>query len=1131
MHIKYGPKCSRLLFLKKCSSLSDYIPNIYPISIDILNGLDYDKIADDSIVDIATNYIKRKNTSMVNSIINCCGNAPWIVRSSGYEDDDLFTNAGGYESLICNNESDLYKTIIKVMFSGRKSHSVNQNKIFNNLLVRKPIPIFVQRLIKNESSYRSSEDTCPYISNEYLKSIVKVLKSTHGTLSLEKLDCEWVIDTDYGIISITSLSTYNEKSFICRFDCAFGFASAQNVNGNIGSAFIYDENVFWDKNQYILIDKIEKINLVQVRPQNIFNYNTSVPTIKNVDELKLKYSFNSFEEVIVKSSEKFFGYFIAKNTLNQAWEYYINLSKEQQSKINIIVVEKGSESEHAAIMFASINIPVIKIYNIDILSKYDYILIDQINLLLFYGLKQIDVNDFIIEKVQSIYIPNSAAYVFENKGNEKQLIKKYNDFISEVNNLSIPTITKLKIIKNSYNLDINFKILSKDEIYFPSFVGMCIYYNIMLDYNSLTNDEKVYYSYINNIQSDCFLQKLKSICEVDDYINIAQYIKENNNYLQFIKDFINDYELSCNNGYYIKILITVLERISSSILLTEREKIFVIQEVFNLLQNDNLNIDDILFCLKKSVVSIYLDINIIKNSSYLKLYNAFVKDLQDFKNIENAITTFHRMLDYNNLFCDINYLAYFKLIEVFDENAKNIATNCIYDQQNFQIYADILEKWLMLLSLLDFDGITCSNINILIKKLSFNLEQDFNIININLYDTLNSIKIGDSLPINNLHQVHNILHQWSLHNNFFIIKYDGLPEQVHKMIKVANQSNSGLRNVLLLYDDKVELEQNSYGHKSSILIQKGQVFIEHNETPDASDEEIGRILSLNKMMKKFCEWIPNYYFESTCNKVLGTWYLFINIKKRNEIFDYNYIYYLFNFIFDSVNDFGYEPNDVSNSIENRFNNSCWIDIINSFIKYRMNFFCNDNYVSYSISTILTDLIKNPQYEIFLENSYISGFKYCINEIYKYEKNLFVSEFDVWVDMFNKIKILSLLIVSVWPHKCCEYLNNKNMFSLADWFILRDVNHNSKYCDCINKIEYNINFTEIFIKNFIIKCINDETGEKYEDNLLIENTLSKTEKESICKRISTFFNIEKLILIDFSFENIYKCVISVINNGK
>src|SRR5512146_547041 len=95
---RYGLKCARLLYLSSTESFKDLVPALYPVEVTDINAL-LASLPDNpaTLLPWVSNYLMAQKPTLSEDVKRTCGPLPWIIRSSGDEDTDTSTNAGGFE--------------------------------------------------------------------------------------------------------------------------------------------------------------------------------------------------------------------------------------------------------------------------------------------------------------------------------------------------------------------------------------------------------------------------------------------------------------------------------------------------------------------------------------------------------------------------------------------------------------------------------------------------------------------------------------------------------------------------------------------------------------------------------------------------------------------------------------------------------------------------------------------------------------------------------------------------------------------------------------------------------------------------------------------------------------------------
>lgn len=1137
---KYGAKCDRILHLKKSNNIGQIIPKTYPISYNLLEGLYIDDCNYEEAVTKATEYISNSQGSVLSdSIINECGCPPWIIRSSGEEDTDETSNAGAYESIVCNYVEELYKCIAAVMLCGKKTRTLKQHQVVNKYSFdsgkqMKVISAFVQPLIKSKS--KEEKEQLPYLNSSQLVKIKKYLLAIHDEIKSDVLDCEWVILSSQGTVSATSFTEKSSCGIIGQISFGFGLFSSQAIKDkNNSTLFLIDDLEMWQGKYLCDIGDDININLVQVRPNHNYHLTMTMPKIENVKILDDLQKFRT-DNILVPCKNFRYGRYIACKSLNAAWEKYITMSINERKQIGSVFVEYGNRNEHAGIMFAEENIVVAHLSLKLIPSDCNYALVDQFSYFCYFTETDKIFKSLEINYKQNISIPKDAQIVFDRVSFSDAIFKSlryYDEFKKlEVNPYIIDSL-KMVIKHNSEHVRYESLLKQNDDIYSPTVMGRFIDLNMEDALIELMHEDILYRSSLDIIKNK---NKLESTFEFLQISNGLTYFYNIKILLQLfiIKSWysLNKYESinisdvlkNCQNEqdtlYILECLNILHSRIENNIILDRNEK----KNLYILFCNKVIKIQDfrhIKSLLSNEFISIFLEVNLCENANIMMNYNKLcdlfdvcsnllIMNPEEFNTLNSYFLDLQKNIEKSEWIADIINIVFLKIIELYDKKAKDIALtySLTSNVEYYNQYTMILKKWLSLLNLLGFD---VDIVAALENTLSYDMSDSKMYLDfISTNEQLHELKNNNVKIVKNIHQLHNILHQWSLMNAKSI---NTLPRKLKKMIHIANQSGNKNKKILCLEDNGFEIEQETHGHKSSIIFRNNHIHIEHNEAPGSKDYQIGRLFVFNEFINnRFNSWYPKYNFHSYNEKILGTWYILISISSKNGEFtknDFEKIFNIFTFLFDASIDYGHHPNELSNDISQRFLQKEWKPLFNSIVQYRKHMQHPQKDIrSFAISTIFTELTKFKYLEDYYLSIYNRGFNSVEKEIMDLDNLLSnVTDYSVWRQAYNKINVLALLLSSIWKNETQKLIKKvSEPYKIVSYIINRNIALRDDVTTYNNKKEKGI-FSESFIVNYITKCLDDESGSYLEKP---EETISNFDQEEITNvilRIESFFEFD------------------------
>ncbi|GAA2421689.1 hypothetical protein GCM10010433_21870 [Streptomyces pulveraceus] len=389
----YGAKCARLLELSAHPRFTSVALPVFPLSDrvarefldDVLNAGDETDGASqrDNAAELITGYaefLRNRWPGLSDDIVAACGPAPWIVRSSGAEDQADNINAGGYDSLVCAGPADLPGIVAAVAFSGYGEHAVAQQRLTDPDFRPGPIPAFVQPLVDaSASGPPPAPQETPLLDRTETEHVAHLLAALHDHFGMPRLDCEWVLETDAGTVSVTSLTEREKEGVVGQLSLGFGFASAQRLDGT-------DNSVVWLsgdgatplwRGELLRAIRVRAARLVQVRPAVAFDPAPTVRVLTDEDRVSWEDSHPGRPvDLLVPPRRVAATAFLATARLDDAWAQYLRLDAEQRAATGHVLVERGSPAEHAAVMFRQYGVAVLRCRAEDVPESASYVLAD-----------------------------------------------------------------------------------------------------------------------------------------------------------------------------------------------------------------------------------------------------------------------------------------------------------------------------------------------------------------------------------------------------------------------------------------------------------------------------------------------------------------------------------------------------------------------------------------------------------------------------------------------------------------------------------------------------------------------------------------------------------------------------------
>ncbi|MCC3776397.1 hypothetical protein [Streptomyces sp. UNOB3_S3] len=379
---RFGAKCARLLHLSGHPRFSEITLPVLPLAdTDAREFLTARGADSGDLVPAYAAFLRDRRPDLPDRVAAVCGPGPWIVRSSGAEDLDHNVNAGGYESLVCAGPADLFPVVSAVVWSGYAERAVAQQRLADPGYEPAPIAVFVQPLVAApvEGPPPAADET-PLLDEATVAALGRWTALLHDHFALERLDCEWVLETDAGLVSVTGLTERTGAGPLTgQLSLGFGFASAQRLDGTDNSlAWLTGDpgTTLW-RGEVLRATGTRVLRLVQVRPAEAFD---PAPTLRVLTgEARREWDERCASrpaDLLVPPRTVAATAFLTATRLDEAWAQYLLLDPARRDRTGHVLVERGSPAEHAAVMFRQYGVAVLRGRPEDVPESASYVLAD-----------------------------------------------------------------------------------------------------------------------------------------------------------------------------------------------------------------------------------------------------------------------------------------------------------------------------------------------------------------------------------------------------------------------------------------------------------------------------------------------------------------------------------------------------------------------------------------------------------------------------------------------------------------------------------------------------------------------------------------------------------------------------------
>jgi hypothetical protein len=295
----------------------------------------------------------QQHPDLAAEVTAACGPAPWIVRSSGIEDTADQINAGGYDSVICDDAAALPECVAKVALSGLHEHALRQQALTSGAQRPGAIPCFVQPLLDVAVAPAVEPDQAPWFDNGMLDRLDRIAADLASRLGFDAIDCEWGIATDCGFVSATTIATRDAATMNSAHTFGFGFAAAQTAEGVATATALRPaaSDLWLWRGKSLRRAAVLGLHLLQARPAQFEPAHRDVDLLTEASFDALRGGFEHIDATLLIQGARSMGACIVAPSLAAAWRHYLDIRDSERAAIAMAIVDEGSAEEHAGIMF------------------------------------------------------------------------------------------------------------------------------------------------------------------------------------------------------------------------------------------------------------------------------------------------------------------------------------------------------------------------------------------------------------------------------------------------------------------------------------------------------------------------------------------------------------------------------------------------------------------------------------------------------------------------------------------------------------------------------------------------------------------------------------------------------------
>uniref|UniRef100_UPI0036DD306D DUF6137 domain-containing protein n=1 Tax=Photorhabdus sp. RM322S TaxID=3342825 RepID=UPI0036DD306D len=1016
----------------------------------------------------------------VKQVVEVCGPPPWIVRSAGLEDGTIFVNAGGYASVICYHTADFADTVAEVTFSGFEPHAIAQQQLINPDYQPQPIICFVQRLIEGIPSIVEPLQA-PYLTADVCHSLYKIIMRLHQYFSEVALDTEWVLETDHGLVSATGLTLAASDGVRGELAFGFGFASAQSPGLRVNSVAYHWPRLaapLWYGTQLRQVHA-DKLWLVQVRPAPGYTLERRVQRLTAEVRTELARCMRAVPvTALLHPTVPSLGSFLSASTLDDAWSRYLRLPPSVQTALTAVFVESGVASEHAGIMFRQQNLPVFLTQLMD-LPVVPWVVIDGMGELAYFSAQK-PLIVLKTETAESVNLLASVQRVFDDS-ESLPIAELTSQCISDLlqNALTgLPMLTEkaYTTLKQRTVFPPDTWLQKGNAVRSPGLTGWLLaqageraieFLPSHWPTTDATADYLCVFTAKNNPQSA--LPRLckaiptlaNRIIQLNDLRLLMQLIKTE----AWIEKLPSirlapwaDAAITTPDGDVRLLLECILHVLADTEILPiyeDADRIRIVHCLIGAVES-TLSPASLLEVIHHSKLAPTALASLVCAPKAFAAYLAFLTPLKRFKvaaalagtsevaDLLQATASLMKAFDKANL-PTLKGLCRIDLVDTYDQVLKAVLTDVV-DQRDpitHQCYLDLLSGWIAFAQLSTLSATEEAALLSFLRWIerarhqsvpdNFLLELKENIVeclgdDFLRWQVLIPIAAGnmapDQLPIENAHQLHNLLHQWML-ARFRTGSGSELPASLRKLINIADGFGDARSCLLRLTRNILEISLPFVVHKASFLFNEKELIVEFAELPNAPEEDIGRLYVFEALALRIVEWEP--VWQVSLNRVcqLGTWTLFLRMQRTDgadwQAKDLHQLVLWLRVLFDAAYDFSYVPNDEVSHVYEMAGHPLWRELFHAYATYRAAVdFSTQRITVYSLpfATTLAALCLNQSVRDEVTRACIAGFEsawkafHCIVE--KLERT--AADQNQWGILHTIAGQLGLLLSAMWPEQ-------------------------------------------------------------------------------------------------------------------
>ncbi|GGY24661.1 hypothetical protein [Paludibacterium paludis] len=1018
-----------------------------------------------------------------------CGPAPWIIRSAGLEDGEHFVNAGGYASLVCRSEAEFANTIAAVALSGFAAQAVEQQRLADPAYRPRPIACFAQPLIESGDD-RVDMERAPYLSAADCAGLLGTLAALHRHFAFEALDTEWVLETDQGMVSVTGLTLAGVDGVRGQLAFGYGFASAQSPGLRANSvAYCWPSLAapLW-QGERLLMARIRKTWLVQVRPAPGYALERRVRRLTAAARGQLSQRLREVRAVpVLQPAAPRQGGFLAAATLDDAWSRYLRLAPEARAELAAVFVESGVASEHAGIMFRQQRLPVFRV-ELAALPAVSGVVVDAVGERAWFGTVTPSLEPE-TEEADCVDLPAGVRCWFDDEApaldgpdaeRAQARLRMALAGLPAAAEHDRAAIEQRSAWPSSSWLECDGGVRS------PSLLGWLLSHDRAAlqawRSNWETVPEAVAYVHAEHACRDPRAE-LPVLCRECPSLATS---------LPSVRDIRLAMALSGAERWAARLPGTRLAALAGTALENPaaREQLECVLRVLDdtgvmPIYDDEDRIAivgalcaavdhgiapaDLWRAVRRGQLAPTALASLVASPRAFAAYLELLGPLETFRAaaalaggneaaaLLEASSALTRVLRENGL-STLEGLCRIDQVDTWDQVLKAVLTDVVErrDPAAHRRYLDLLAGWIGFARLQGISASDDAALAVFLEWLALAREAPVPDAFLLELEEEEAERLGDeflrwqvlmpiagsggveALPMQNAHQLHNLLHQWML-ARFRAEAGAELPGCLRQLLTIADGFGDARSCLLRLGRSVLEISLPMVVHKASFLFDDRELTVEFAELPDAPEEEIGRLLVFEALARRIGEWEPAWRVSLNRVCVLGTWTLFLRVRRSDDerlrAGDVRQMLIWLRVLFDTAYDFSYVDNEEVEEAYALFGESPWPDLFRFYADYREAIdFSMQRATVYALpfATTLASVCQDEAVREAVADAYLSGFEGAWQAFLDTCAELEQPDEDVgdWSSRYAAAGQLGLLLAAVWPRQALARLAQAPVSDIA-----------------------------------------------------------------------------------------------------